>query len=193
MKAKITIFYLELSPKMGEGLSKSEVTDIIKKEYLPKIIQGSFGLKTDDYKIVRNEHGKPLLKTNSGTDAHISISHTEGMWICATASLSIGIDIERIKSGRRNVAERYFHHDEKELLNTYNNDEQYNRTFFTLWTAKEAYGKLLGSGVNSEILGTQVGTKANITHRSLADNHILAIATPLLVQSYIEFINLATL
>lgn len=193
MKEKITIFFLNFVPSDYHGLSKSEVTDSIKEAHLPRIIEASFNLAQSQYTIVRNEHGKPLIKTLSGEVAYISISHTCDMWVCATAHYDIGIDIEQIRNGRRNVAERYFHPDEKEILCSCTCDEQYNHTFFTLWTAKEAYGKLIGCGVNSGILGSEVCTLANITYCNLAHNHICAIATPLSIQPSIELINLTSL
>lgn len=193
MKEIITLFFLNFAPSDYNGLSKSEVTTLIKESHLPHIIARSFNLAQSQYSIVKNEHGKPLIKTLSGEELYISISHTNEMWVCATAHFDIGIDIEQIRNGRKNVAERYFHPEEKELLNSYICDEHYNHIFFTLWTAKEAYGKLIGSGVNSEILGTKVSSLANITYCNLAHDYICAIATPLAIHPSIKLTNLATL
>lgn len=192
MKEKITIFFLNIATSDYKGLSKSEVTDTTKKLYLPRIIEASFNLAQSQYTIARNEHGKPLIKSLSGEDAYISISHTRDMWVCATANFDIGIDIELLRNGRKNVAERYFHPDEKEILNSCISDEQYNRTFFELWTAKEAFSKLIGSGINTNTLGSRVSSLANITYCNLAHNHICAIATPPSIQPTFELINLSS-
>ena len=100
------------------------------------------------------EHGKPYAKDLA---VEFNISHSGDMVVCAVDNKPIGIDIEQIRPIDLAVAKRIC--TDEELLYlfgyvpteqdfTYITDTQTLIRFFELWTAKEAYGKLIGEGLN---------------------------------------------
>ena len=104
----------------------------------------SFGIK---------EHGKPYAKDLA---VEFNISHSGEMVVCAVDDKPIGIDIEQIRPIDLTVAKRIC--TDEELLYlfgrtstehdfTYTTDTEILTRFFELWTAKEAYGKLIGEGI----------------------------------------------
>lgn len=79
----------------------------------------------------KNEWGKPYLADRN--DIHFSLSHS-GIWaVCALSDAPVGVDIERPRSMEK-VAR---------LFPEAKTDDDVLR----LWTAKEAYLKLLGRGL----------------------------------------------
>lgn len=93
-------------------------------------------------------YGKPQL---AGPGApQFNLSHA-GRWIvCALARGPVGIDVEQLRPIDLRLAERYFHRDEYAALLASAPGERLAR-FFRLWTAKEAYVKALGLGLQREL------------------------------------------
>ena len=101
------------------------------------------------------EHGKPYAKDLA---VEFNISHSGDMVVCAVDDKPIGIDIEQICPIDLSVAKRIC--TDEELLYlfgrtpteqdfTYTTDTETLTRFFELWTAKEAYGKYQGNGIES--------------------------------------------
>lgn len=79
----------------------------------------------------KNEWGKPSLKDGS---FHFSLSHS-GLWgVCALSDTPVGVDIEQPRCFDK-LAARYF------------SEARTEDDVLRLWTAKEAYLKLLGRGL----------------------------------------------
>lgn len=101
------------------------------------------------------EHGKPYAK-NLGVE--FNISHSGDMVVCAVDDKPVGIDIEQIRPIDLTVAKRIctdeellqlFGHTPTEQDFTYTTDTEILTRFFELWTAKEAYGKCMGTGIDN--------------------------------------------
>lgn len=90
--------------------------------------------------ILRTERGKPYFETGY---PHFSISHTQGVWICALSEQNVGLDVQNHRSCKaEQLARRFFHPDEIAYL------QQRNWTpFFDVWSAKESYVKFTGEGI----------------------------------------------
>lgn len=104
------------------------------------------GYTEEDWEVLEikeEKNGKPYVQDG---EFHFSLSHS-GEWIlCAVDSQEVGIDIEQIKDYREKVAERFFSQIEVRKLQQ---EEIQNRRelFYQLWTAKESYTKLTGTGL----------------------------------------------
>lgn len=99
------------------------------------------------------DHGKPFATDLS---VEFNISHSGNMVACAVADAPIGIDIEQIRPVRLSTAKRIFTPEELRSLFGYAPtaadfekipDDGMLLRFFELWTAKEAYGKCVGTGL----------------------------------------------
>lgn len=95
--------------------------------------------------ISRDKFGKPRFVCG---DAEFSIAHAGGLSVAAISHGSIGVDIERIDSGRDTdrIAKRFFSEGEQKRLAA---ADDRLREFYRIWTAKEAMMKRGGEGMLS--------------------------------------------
>lgn len=124
-----------------------------------KGLEECFNLSSDDIIFSYGEKGKPMLKDS--TNKFFNISHSGDWVICAISDKEVGIDIEKIKEARLNVANRYFTASEIKSLNSLEAQEQ-NELFFTFWTVKESYLKYLGTGLTKALNSFDVSISNNV-------------------------------
>lgn len=91
------------------------------------------------------EGGKPYLVNEPGI--HFSLSHSGNWAVCAISDHPVGVDIERIESGRHDIASRFFHREEVRYLNTLLPSAR-DDAFYKLWTLKESFVKTTGRGLD---------------------------------------------
>ena len=103
----------------------------------------TFGIAPDTVKTAVNDLGKPYLISHP--DLYFNVSHTGSRCICAVGDCPLGVDIEEVREIRHEkLANRYFTAEELASYYSLGGDEN---AFFTLWTRKEAFGKLTGRGL----------------------------------------------
>lgn len=113
------------------------------------------GVLPESITFVIKEHGKPYAKDLA---VEFNISHSGDLVVCAVDNKPIGIDVEQIRPINLTIAKRIC--TDEELLYlfgdtptdqdfTYTTDTEILTRFFELWTAKEAYGKCIGNGIQS--------------------------------------------
>lgn len=111
-----------------------------------------FGIAPDTVETAVDSFGKPYLVSHP--DFHFNVSHTGSHCICAVSDEPVGVDMEAVRPIRhQRLAERYFTEAELEDYYALGGDED---AFFTMWTRKEALGKLTGYGLRpheEKILG----------------------------------------
>jgi medium-chain acyl-[acyl-carrier-protein] hydrolase len=94
-------------------------------------------------------HGKPLLDATANPhDLRFNLSHTEGVGLLAvTARADVGVDVETVRPALAtdDLARRYFSAREVGDLTAM---PDRGRRFFAYWSAKEAYIKARGLGLN---------------------------------------------
>jgi 4'-phosphopantetheinyl transferase len=94
----------------------------------------------------KGEQGKPYLSNNA---LQFNLSHSENLAILAvTHKAAVGIDIEynHRTTDWQGISQRFFTTSEQEALFSLSIEQQ-ERAFFDLWTRKEAYMKVLGTGL----------------------------------------------
>ncbi len=110
-------------------------------------------ISDDDLSVAREERGKPYFPNLPWL--YFSVSHSGDLFACAMSETPIGLDIQEHilrkneteeDAMRRHIkiAERFFHPDERQYIS---NDPL--RRFYKIWTAKESYVKLIGTGIDS--------------------------------------------
>ena len=95
--------------------------------------------------IGRTDRGKPYFLHEP--QLHLSISHSGNYWGCAIANQTVGFDLQQKEQPRQEspeeMANRFFHPQESKFVAQ---DCAYN--FLTVWTAREAYVKYTGQGID---------------------------------------------
>ena len=86
--------------------------------------------------------GKPTL---AEADLHFSLTHTDRAVAVAVAHEAVGIDLEQIRPHPPRFAKRYFSDAEQVQIAS---APDYDSALCRLWTAKEAVGKRLGTGLS---------------------------------------------
>jgi 4'-phosphopantetheinyl transferase len=92
----------------------------------------------------KGPHGKPLLVGQD--DLFFNVSHSGDMVVAAFSEYDLGVDIERHGRARLEVANRFFHPAEQEMIRAAAEVDR-ARLFADLWTIKESYVKYLGTGI----------------------------------------------
>lgn len=91
-------------------------------------------------------HGKPSVP--SATSLHFNLSHSENLAALAVSQQrEIGVDIERVRSLKDDIAARFFSAREVATLRATPADGRLN-AFYRCWTRKEAIVKAIGEGLS---------------------------------------------
>lgn len=103
------------------------------------------------------EQGKPYFRE---IPLFFSLSHSGEYVLCAVSCREIGADIQKLQPAEVwKLAKRFYAESECLALEQCISEEERRRLFFALWSRKEAYGKLMGTGV-AAVLGEDMGSKA---------------------------------
>lgn len=133
---------LEQEFGLDNSLNRKQNISIWGRKFLIKKIQ-ELGLSFD-FHISEEEKGKPFFTYNR--NIHFSISNTFNYVAIAISNHRIGIDIESTRKYKENLVKRYFHSNEYAFIQSFPL-EQRDRIFTRLWTIKEAYVKMTGTGI----------------------------------------------
>lgn len=91
--------------------------------------------------------GKPILPD---TELQFNVSHSKDFLLCGISLTNrIGIDIQEIYpiSSLDRIINNFFSPTEIQYLRSLPSREAYHEHFFAIWTAKEAYLKAVGDGI----------------------------------------------
>lgn len=119
---------------------------------LRKILGNQIGLEPRDVTFRYTPFGKPFVETiPAGRQAwSFNLSHSGDLALLAIASSeSIGVDIERLRTNLdcAGLSRRFFSTDEAQRLSEVDPNDL-ARTFFSIWTRKEALIKGHGKGLS---------------------------------------------
>jgi len=111
------------------------------------------------WKITAEERGKPYFSEHA--DAAFSVSDSAGFTAVCFDRTRIGLDLQEHRRRRsdtrdrlftrcRSIAARAFHEQENACLNEVSDTDRdaFIRRFFRIWSAKEAYVKYTGDGID---------------------------------------------
>jgi 4'-phosphopantetheinyl transferase len=117
----------------------------------------SRGVPDDGWLVELGPYGKPRLRGPAMPE--FNLSHAGDWVVCAVAPTAVGIDIEQVRAIDLGIAERFFQPGEYTALLAQPADQQRDY-FFRLWTAKEAYVKALGLGLQRDFSSFRVTPSA---------------------------------
>jgi 4'-phosphopantetheinyl transferase len=121
---------------------------VISRALLRRALARYLRIEARDIRFRTTGNGKPELAESR--DLHFNLSHSEGVTVFAVARRrQVGVDVERIREDTNTLelAERFFSPPEVQWLRA-QPTSQYIPSFFTCWTAKEAYIKAQGEGLS---------------------------------------------
>ena len=121
------------------------------------------GIKAKSIRISESETGKPFI---ADFDLPFSLSRTKNMFafVIGKHDQILGIDIEQIKPeiDFKNISLNYFSIEEQQSILSLKNDADQKRTFFEIWTRKEALLKALGVGLSNDLVKVHVLEGENV-------------------------------
>jgi 4'-phosphopantetheinyl transferase len=100
-------------------------------------------MRNEEIAFTNDYYGKPSFKKMEGVEFNLSHS---GVWVVGVIDdRPVGIDVEQVQPIDLEISENYFSGDEHRDLMSKPDKYDY---FFTLWSLKESYIKILGKGLS---------------------------------------------
>lgn len=122
------------------------------RNFVKMYISQRTGLKNDTLQFSTGPYGKPYIE-NCGVQ--FNISHCGNIVLVAFSEEEIGADVEAVNRTGTAIVERMFARGERDYIGLARTQPEAQRRFCEIWTAKEAFGKLLGAGL---AVGTDFAT-----------------------------------
>lgn len=123
----------------------------------------------DDGQIIRNEYGKPMLRSG---EVHFNLSHSGNYVALAIADVEIGVDMEKIMDVHWPTVKKVFSGEQQARLKQTPEMEQ-PALFTRMWTECEAVLKLWGTGFAA---GEAAGPGKRFVHWFLYKDYVIACA-----------------
>lgn len=139
-------FFRYISPEQCEKISKMK-NDGDKKRSLfahlliNKAVSEYLSVPFSEIIVKKDIKGKPYVADYD--NYYFSVSHSGDAVLFSGGYKQVGVDIELVRERKIQATKRFFTDNELSLINS---DED----FFTVWTKKEAYSKLIGTGLASK-------------------------------------------
>jgi len=115
--------------------------------------------------------GKPSA---DGLNIHFSISHSVGLAVCAVSDRPIGVDAEHRRVVPEDVIARCFSQGEQDYV--LEEPRKTRGRFFEIWTQKEAYVKMMGTGI-TDFPSFDVTTKKDNIKTAAFKDYVISVAT----------------
>lgn len=119
------------------------------------------------------EHGKPYAENG----VFFSVSHSGRIAAIAVDEAEIGLDVEHLADeGRLKIADRFYHPAERAYVMA---AEDLLRAFSEIWTRKEAYLKMTGEGIATDLTAfdTTASPLKEQLFTSVIDDYCLSICS----------------
>lgn len=193
----MNLYYMSVSPLEDEAFfekvynrlpeHRKNKTDSMKFDKDKRLCAGAwillenifekFSLNINDYELKNNEFGKPYFEN---CKLKFNISHSKNIVAVAVSENEIGVDVECIKKKHDGIADRFFHADEIEYLNSFS-CEEYDVEFTKIWTKKEAYIKAIGTGFSTTLKSFSVFDSKSLSGNQIetytvSENVIISVA-----------------
>ena len=108
-----------------------------------------YGLRERSMEYEIGRYGKPYLRDYP--EIHFSLSHSGEYAICSIGGTPVGNDIEIIKEGRLQVAQRFFSIQETSWIYRVDDRREQEERMFRIWTMKESFLKVTGLGMSLQL------------------------------------------
>lgn len=153
--------YMPLLPKERQDkisklrFDKNKILSLFSGLLMCKEASERLVIPSSEVQFTYNKYGKPSIKDLP--QFYFSVSHSEECIAYVCDNSPIGIDTEKISDANLSISKRFFSPNEHRYI--IESDEQ-NEAFYEIWTKKEAYVKLLGTGLSTPLSSFDVTDKA---------------------------------
>lgn len=151
-------------------------------KYITRLLAGKYlNEPAGSIEILKTAEGKPYL--GDGNVLHFNVSHSRNMFVLAFSDSPVGIDIEfaRELPDLNSIASHICSENEYIYFNQLSTQDQH-RYFFKLWSAKESFLKLTGSGLLREPKDIVIDNHKDLLGKGVVNMQhegIIAYCTPL--------------
>lgn len=121
----------------------SKITSLLSELLIRYTICHQLHLKNTDITFFTNSYRKLFLQNVSNFQFSLSHSQNGIAFAFHHLSMPIGIDIEEISAPHFDIAKRFFTQSENDYIHSHQNPTE---AFYEIWTQKEAYVKMKGTG-----------------------------------------------
>lgn len=132
---------------------------IVARGILRELLGNYLEISPNKIEFEYSDRGKPRLAASMGNSSiQFNVSHSlEYALYGFTNNHLIGVDLEFLREMRdaTELAERFFTHQEFQLIANLTHEEQ-QKAFFQLLTAKEAYLKAIGTGLSNSLTDIEI-------------------------------------
>lgn len=130
---------------------KDKYRFIIRKAALRIILSQYLGITETEIQFFIGENKKPCVRSTNEIQLHYNVSHSGDWILIAVSNSELGVDIEQINTGFDHAAVilESFSKDESDYIQ---NEADPERSFFRLWTRKEALTKATSKGLDDDFV-----------------------------------------
>lgn len=153
---------------------KDKIISLFAELLMRSEISRQLDIPTEKIELGYSEHGKPFLMNYP--NYYFSVSHSGNCIAFVSDKNPIGIDVEQIGDGNLDIAKRFFTENEFEFIR---NSKEPKLAFYQIWTAKEAYVKMLGLGLSKSFNSFDVLSdklKSCFSHQQISE-YMLTVCT----------------
>ncbi len=148
------ILYTSYIPRSESTREINQQEHQLGRKLLREGLSSFFGLCLDEEELAHNlsfsENGKPFMAAHP--EIHFNISHCDGLVVCAFDAQDVGIDAEFPGYFPEILISRIMTGSEKSILEEATaGGKSRAEWFFRIWTLKEAYVKMTGTGVDTDL------------------------------------------
>jgi 4'-phosphopantetheinyl transferase len=149
---------------------------------LRHILSFCIGIPANEITFGYSEHRKPHITNTVATQYQFNISHSDNRAVYAIGlNYPLGIDIEKVRNKcNMDIADRFFSETERDALSKLNGKEL-ERSFYRVWSRKEAIIKATGKGLSQQLSSFSVAV-TDVPETIIVDNQEWKIS-PLSIDS----------
>lgn len=155
---------------LGKNYLSFKDETVIAHYFLKELLSKQFNKNFDEITIYKNDRGKPYCEHG----VFFSISHSGNFIVIAFSENEIGVDIEYKRKINPKLLYKCFNECDFDLVDKSN----FDNSFLKLWTTKEAYFKLIGTGItNLKSIDVSEINSNYAVNTIETDNYILSIVS----------------
>ena len=162
-------------------LESSRIESLLAALLVRYAIRKDLSLTNDAITIFHNEYGKPYL--TGYPDYHFSVSHSGRFIAFISDNAPVGIDIQNMEQLKKPISGHFFTENENNYIS-----ENGLQGFYEVWTKKEAYVKMLGTGFSTPISSFDVFDELGVSFNTQEnESYIITVCSRNELPEKVEF------